>query len=337
MTDTAHESEKIVCMPLRSPHTGRASTKYKYAGAIDRVEGARVVDWKSTGDPSKFTARKGVGYQPDCYAIALRRMGYTITEYEYRVIQTPQIKLSRADYKLADEVNAAVDDGVEGEDGRMTPGDAYEERCYQWIMERPGERIQSIVQPLTEESMRQAEHWLWAVKERIALARKTQSFLTNESACDAFGVVCAFAPLCQAARNGDDVSGIIEEKYSRKGNTHQELGIDGADIITYSSASTFSLCEQKWAWGTELGLELAGAGTNDALYIGSAMHYGLEHLDTLGLDGALALLDKWVEDNPVIGPDASERQQQAVGKARAMIRAAARYWELGGCSADSID
>lgn len=316
MADLIPETEKVVCMPLPSPHTGRGSTKYRYAGMIDRIEGNRVIDWKSTSDPSKFVARKGIGYQPECYAMALRSLGYEIDEYEYRVIQTPGIRLSGTDEKAARET------------GR-TPAECYEERCYEWIMERPGVRIFSATFPVNDECVRQAKHWLWTVRERISAARKSGTYLTNESACDAYNVMCPYVDLCKAAKFGDDVRELLEERYRAKGSTHMELGLQGSDIITYSSASTFSLCEQKWFWSTEMGLEKKGSPTSDALYVGSAMHEGLEHLDSDGLEAVIDRIWNWGEDHPVIGPDASKKQSENISKACAMIRAASTHWSIG--------
>lgn len=302
------EVEKLVLMPLRNPSTGRSSTKFWYAGAVDRIEERRIVDWKSSSDPASFSAKKSVGFQPDCYALALRRMGYVIDEYEYRVIQTPAIKLCAKD---------------------ATP-EAYEERCLEWLS-KPGRAI-SITGPITDETVYQAECWLWAVKERIQLARKTGSRLTNESACDSFGSLCPYVKLCAAAKAGDDVASLAAQFFAQKGVTHAELNlpshVDQKNVITYSAAAKFSLCEQRHYWGYELGLELPGEETSQALYIGSAMHKGLEHLGS-GLEVALSFIDEWRKENPVIGPDATHRQIQDIAKARAMVRAAARKWGEG--------
>lgn len=64
-------TELQVLNPLRNPHTGRSSTKFWYAGAIDLVDGECVIDWKSASDISTFQDKKSVGFQPECYALAL--------------------------------------------------------------------------------------------------------------------------------------------------------------------------------------------------------------------------------------------------------------------------
>lgn len=325
------EVEKLVLMPLRNPSTGRSSTKFWYAGAVDRIEERRIVDWKSSSDPASFSAKKSVGFQPDCYALALRRMGYVIDEYEYRVVQNPAIKLCDKDYKAGAETLAKNFPGATPESAPAIhsgfSAEAYEERCLEWLSE-PG-RVISIIGPITDESVYQAECWLWAVKERIQLARKTGSRLTNESACDSFGSLCPYVKLCAAAKAGDDVASLAAELYAQKGVTHAELNlpahVDQKNVITYSAAAKFSLCEQRHYWGYELGLELPGEETSQALYIGSAMHKGLEHLNS-GLDTALGFIEEWRKENPVIGPDATHRQIQDIAKARAMVRAAARKW-----------
>lgn len=304
------ESEKLVLLSLRNPATGRGSTKFKYAGAVDLIKGTRVIDWKSTSNPDNFMAKKEVGFQPECYALALKRMGYDIDEYEYRVIQTPSIRFSGKD------VNAA----------------AYEDRCVEWIKSKPN-GVQSIIQPFTEESLKQAEEWLWAVSRRVMLARKTGSYLTNETACDSYGKQCPYLPLCRAAKNGDSVGGAITAEFEVKKKTHSELelppGTSEKDVLTYSSSAKFSLCEQRYYWGNVLALERKGESTSDALYIGSAMHAGLEHLEDKGIDYALGLIEEWRKKNPVIGANPVHKQEESVAKARAMVRVASDYWQIG--------
>jgi hypothetical protein len=334
------ESELLVCMPLRSPITGASSPRFKYAGKIDLITGETIVDWKSAADIDSFADRKAVGFQAECYALALKRLGYNVTEYQYRVIQTPGIKLSREDHKAAQAKLAEIDAQPASEmpDQFSVPvflaksaAEAYEDRCYAWIMERPGERIRTITHPITQSALDQAAAWLWAVKERIQLAERTQSYLTNEAACGAYGSRCPYVDLCGGAKDGADLWDIIERRFEVKPKGHTELNLPAdlkpQDIITYSSAAKFSLCEQKYFWGSIMQLQAKNADTSDSLYVGSAMHEGLEYLPTMGVTHALSLIDTWRDANPVMGEAATEKQDQNIARARAMVRAAATYWE----------
>lgn len=334
MTATV-EAEKQVCMPLRNPATGRSSTKFYYAGAIDLIGGGRIVDWKSASDTTGFAAKKSIGYQPECYALALRRLGYEVTEYEYRVIQTPSITLCGKDYSSALEDIASVRGCKVSELPESISAvvnvqarNAYEQRCYEWIQSDPT-RLLSLVYPITETQLAQAESWLWSVKERIQLARKTGCYLTNENACDTWSRRCPYIDLCKTAKEGGDVYNQLHATYEM-GASHRELSlpphVSEQNVITYSSASRFSLCEQRYYWSNVLGLQLRNEPTNETLYTGSAMHAGLEALSTEGLEAALNAIENWERANPVIGEEATQKQDQSVARARAMVRAAAEKW-----------
>lgn len=327
------ETEKLVLLPLRNPRTNRRTNKWWYAGAVDRIErGERIVDWKSTGDVGRFATSKATGYQPECYALALRRMGYTITEYEYRAIQKPGIKLSGADHKAAkarldSEAHDLTNERAIAARLARYAVAAYEQRCFEWLTADSSKMV-SLVMPINEESMKQAEYWLWAVRDRIIQVRKSKVALTNESGCSAFGSTCAFLPLCTAAKAGDDVQTMMAEKF-HKSSAHRELdlpeGVDPQNVITYSSASKFSLCEQKYVWGTHFGLTANDEETPESLYLGSAMHKGLEmlgHFPKLAMEE----INKWEQQNPTVGAEMVEKQGEVVAKAKAMVRAAATRW-----------
>lgn len=302
----ATETEKLVLVPLRHPVTGEADPEWWYAGSVDRVESGRVVDWKSCGDTQRFRTQKAVGFQPECYALALRELGYTIEEYEYRAIQTPGIKYCAKD----------------------KDAHAYEQRCYEWLKEDPT-RTCEIVAPLEATSLRNAAWWLWTVKERIKTVRATELALTNESACYAFNTRCAYIELCKAAKNGDPIEPLIESSYEDR-LIHEELelpdGVDPANILTYSAAALFSSCEQKHYWRNELALQLKGEETAPALYLGSALHKGLEHIDAGDIRAAFWEIELYAQQTPTLGGFDATRKAEALARARAMLRVAKERW-----------
>ena len=58
------------------------------------------------------------------------------------------------------------------------------------------------------------------------------------------------------------------------------------------------------------------------------MHRGLEAYATGGIEAAYGTIDDWADANPILGEDAARIQDQQIGKARAMVMAAAQKWPM---------
>lgn len=104
--------------------------------------------------------------------------------------------------------------------------------------------------------------------------------------------------------------------------------------VTYSSGTMLCQCERKYYFRNELCL-VPRHEDEEALWVGSAMHVGREVLAKAGQEAALAAIDAWVNDNPVIGDGAYYRQLEQAAKARAMVRASVHRWPVVP-SADAV-
>jgi hypothetical protein len=338
-------------MPVRNPATTGKSHTFRYAGKVDKVEKRKVVDWKHCGDPPQFIAERVIAYQAELYALGLREAGIEIEEYEYRLIVPPGIKFCEVKHiwavmkkgrvtalrkfdneddanKFAVMQNGYVEHRVTGDDGC----DAYEERCYDWIHERP-ERMVSHPLQILEHRLAAARAYIWDCSKRVLDCRRNGRWLPNALACRNYNRVCPCAPLCEAQSTGADVEWLINEQYKEIPSPHPELGDMGVDreLLTYSSMTTLCQCEAKYDWQYERRLR-TDADTSDPLWRGSAIHIGLEVYATEGREAALAAIDEWAERHPVLGGD-WRKQEQEIAKARAMVRAAADKWPFTECAA----
>ena len=306
-------TEQIVTMPVTNPDTGRPSRTFTYAGKIDRVKGTRLIDFKSTGDPARFIKVHTIGHQIDLYALAILHGGWTIMEVEYRLVRTPTIKLCGKD----------DNDPVK-----------YQARCEQWIADQPNGLTEHVLFMNTGR-LRRAQHCLWQSSKRILENRQHNRWLQNPGACYAYERACPYLPLCEAVANDAVWSWIAQEQYE-VGPPHPELGDDtkyGGSTLTYTAISTLAQCEMKYYWRFELGLRKR-SDYSEALWLGSAMHAGLEGYAKGGAIGAEIAIGDWLVQHPILGEDMAIKQDQQTAKARAMVNAVARRWPAIGDSHD---
>jgi hypothetical protein len=298
-------SEQVVHMPVINPDTGKPSRTFQFSGVVDRVEGGRVIDWKSAADPAAAVRQKRIGFQPELYALAIQHTGRMIDEVEYRIIARPTIRLC----------------------GKDKDRNAYEERCVEWLLERP-ERMLAQVHILTESRMRQAQQFLWEGSKRVLENRKHDRWLPCAYACNTWSRACEFLPLCESVADGSDTDYIVDSQYERVDDPHVEIEHDTTkDTLTHSSLSILSLCECRYYWRYEARLRLKHE-YQESTWVGSAMHHGLDTFAERGLDAALVAVDEWADDHPIIGEDMAKKQDQDVARARAMVRAAALRWAI---------
>lgn len=339
--------EKIVSMPVTNPDTGRASRTFVYVGVVDKQEGGKVIDWKGTSSPDRFITRAKIGCQGECYALALQHQGCRITEIEYRLIQRPLLGYTEPTFtyavmkagrksalkvcgdqdeaeKLAAMQGGSVEERVKGDKDR----DAYEDRCLQQLLEQP-QRVVSHPHFLTESRLKLAREWLWQCCKRILECRQHDRWMPNEQACFAYERECPYAPLCEAIADNLDINGIIATEFERIDDPHPELNgyepKQDRETATYSSLSKLALCEVLYFWQYERRLRRRREDS-EPLWIGSAMHRGMEVYATDGLEAALMAITTWAAAHPIIGPNQAWIQDQQVARARAMCRAAAVKW-----------
>ena len=309
-------SERTVSMAIQNPETTGVSRTFHFVGKVDLVAAnddgtATLVDWKCTGDIAQFVARKTLGYQADLYALALGRQTppIVVSNIEYRLVSIPTIKLCGKD---------------------ASPG-AYENRCFAWLTEEPGRLLAHYIEMGAHRYLA-AKFWLWDVAQRILECRRRESWLCNEHACWSWNRSCPYLALCTAQAMGGDANALAAKQYEPKPK-HTELEElpavrEGVEILTYSSASLFSLCEMKYYWRHERSLAPKGIDeTGESAWTGSAMHAGMDALAQTGqIEKALDAISEWATTNPALGESATAARDQNVAKARAMCRAASLKW-----------
>jgi len=274
-------------------------------GVYDRVEGRKLCDWKSCSDPGRYIRERSIGFQGELYALALAHAGIEIDIIEYRLIQKPTIKFCKKD---------------------ATPED-YENRCLDWLTEKP-ERLVSHSHILTQSRMDQSRQFAWSCSKRILENRQHDRWLPTAQACYSWSRECEYMGLCQGVCDDADLTFIREMEYEQRDDPHEEIAVETSkDVLTYSSMSALCRCNAFYYWRYEAGLRRKQEHS-DALYLGSAMHAGLDAYASGGLAEATVAIAEWAVLNPVLGEDATHKQEQELAKARAMVRAAARKWDI---------
>ena len=338
--------ESVVSLPVVNPDGGTSRTCI-YMGKVDRTEDTKVIDWKGVAECARFIRLARIGFQAELYALAVRHGGQDITEIEYRLIRRPQLRYSKPSYtfavmrigrksalKLCDTrkeaeraatmSDASVEVRCKGDANRA----AYENRCLNDIIAKDGLVTHNHI--LTEAKLEQARWYLWGCSKRILDCRTHNRWMPNPRACYAYERECPFADLCDACQNGANYEWIIGDQFQVRETSHPELKswvtFNGKTILTFTSCSDLTACEMFYYWKHERRLAKRHDEDSEPLWVGSAVHAGLEGLTTDCLDMAFAAIDGWAEDNPVIGEDAFWRQEQQIARARAMVRAAKAKW-----------
>ena len=352
MADPALLVERVVEMPIVNPETKRASRSFIFMGKVDLVDPQerKLRDYKGTGDPQRFLRTLRIGYQAELYVLALAHTGITILEIEYCLVSRPTIKfiecqrtyaVMRAGRKTAvrrlnDKTEAenlaklqgcSVEERTTGDVDR----DAYEQRCVEWLQEHP-ERLTTYVYMISPAKLTQARWFLWEASKRVLDCRRFDRWIPNTGACHAYERECQFADLCEVAQCGGDWKWVIEDRYRVRNSSHPELkdADAGKSVLTYSSLSDLTRCEMYFFWKHEKCLTRTQGEDSEPLWLGSAMHVGLETYATAGVDVALAAVDAWADDNWVLGENADRKQEQQIARARAMVRMASTRWGTHG-------
>ena len=349
--------ESVVSLPVVNPDGGTSRTCI-YMGKVDRTEDTKVIDWKGVAECARFIRLARIGFQAELYALAVRHGGQDITEIEYRLIRRPQLRYSKPSYtfavmrigrksalKLCDTrkeaeraatmSDASVEVRCKGDANRA----AYENRCLNDIIAKDGLVTHNHI--LTEAKLEQARWYLWGCSKRILDCRTHNRWMPNPRACYAYERECPFADLCDACQNGADYEWIIGDQFQVRDTSHPELKpyvtFDGKTILTFTSCSDLTACEMFYYWKHERRLAKRHDEDSEPLWVGSAVHVGLEALalahepgmdlvKNIGLHAACTAIDQWAEHNPVIGEDAFWKQEQQIARARAMVRAAKAKW-----------
>ena len=341
--------ERIVSMPVVNPDTGRASRSFVFMGVLDFEEGDKIADYKGTSRPDRFITQLAIGYQAELYTLARQHEGYKVLEIEYRIIARPSLRYSHPSVRYAvtkpsrktairvlDDLKEAkalaIMQGAEVEERWTGDRDrnAYEQRCFEWLAEDPT-RIRSYPYFVSKAKLTQAQWFLWECGKRILDSRTNNRWIPNPGACFAYDRPCVYQPLCEAVLNGNNYHDVLVENFQIVESSHPELnGADsdhnGKGVLTYSSLSDLTSCEMLYCWRHEQRLRKRVDEESGPLWTGSATHVGVAKYATDGEAAALAAIDEWADKNPVLGPDASWRQDEQIARARAMMRAVAAKW-----------
>jgi hypothetical protein len=352
--------EQIVEMPVINPDSGSKSRSFVYMGKVDEVTSDRVIDYKNTANIGRFIHTMTISFQAEMYALAVHhQFKRVLTDMEYRLVQRPGLKFTPKDAEPNFAVREVGKDraakaGILSEtkarryaetknqkrkalngpaaflvEDRTKPAvtrDTYEQRCYQQLIDEP-ERVRSHSLHLNGGAMQEAQGHLWTCSKRVLENRRTGRWLPNAQACYDWNKECPFIQLCDCVRAGAKPDWIIEDNYRVVENSHPELGDVGKgrmDVLTHSSCGALARCEVFYFWAYERGLR-RGVEDSEALWIGNAMHRGMEVFAKEGLDAALLAIDEWAEQNPVLGDDVRKQDEQ-IAKSRAMVRAASERW-----------
>lgn len=318
MTDV----ELMVSMPIVNPETKGVSRTFAFAGKVDKYERTalgQITDYKAVSQISRFIHTIKVGNQPYLYAAAVKHMTGTIPLIiEYRLVEITGIKLCGKD---------------EGDPA------AYEKRVVQWYMDKP-EKVRPLEIILNPARVEHAIQALWDTTKRVLDNRAKGKWRMNEKACFQYNRPCEFCGLCTATADGADVEQIIEEQFEKKEHVHPELGIStiggsglgiskteghsffgSREIMTYSRMTTVNLCEAMDHWKYERELQKP-SGAPEAMWLGTAMHLGLEAETPAESRTAIKNLR---DQFPAIG-DMVKHLDQQEARANAMVRVARLRW-----------
>jgi hypothetical protein len=299
--------EKTVSLPVINPDTRRASRSFMFMGALDLYDESSksIDDYKSTKDPERFIRERSINFQPELYANAVMAppMSLPVEQVRYKLVTTPSIKFC----------------------GKDKDASAYEDRCFDWLCQ-PGKVVEHSI-PIIPSRLLQAQLFLWDASKRVLDNRKTGRWMANGQACYSWERACPYMKLCEACCQGADVQWLIENRF-KESQKHPELDLlvpSDKDILTYSSVTMLTLCEQKYLWRYEMGLVPRNDEDVEALWLGSAVHVGLAAMSRLGPEAANDAINEWEAANPAVGDGVRYNEQQCA-KAKAMVRAASAKW-----------
>jgi hypothetical protein len=340
--------EQVVSMSIHNPSTRGVSRTFVFMGKVDRVDMAacKVIDWKTTDDIPKAIQMLRLGFQPECYALAINETTPdAIREVEYRFVVRPTIKYKHPKFtwavikpgakkalkvfdKLADaeEMSRTRPTFIEKRCRGNPTRDHYEQECVDWLC--TSNTTETYGHALTSSKLEQARWYLWESAQRVIESRRNDRWLPNTRACWAWQRECPFAELCDCVQNGADFEWIIKQQFDVCESSHPELsGADkGKEVLTISSIGDLLSCGMFYYWKHERLLKRQSDEGGEALRIGSAMHAGMEGFADGGLETARTAIDEWADKNPIIGEDAAWKQDEQVAKARAMVQVAAKVW-----------
>jgi hypothetical protein len=149
--------------------------------------------------------------------------------------------------------------------------EAFRARCLAEVGNNPDKYFQRSVIVRLEEDERDAAFDTWQIGKQIAESQRLNRWPRNPDACELYGRLCEYHPVCTRIARIDD------ETLYRTTDVHQELDARPAGslpLLSTSSAKSYRACQRKYRYAyvdRRRPIE-----TSHALRFGSLMHVGLE-------------------------------------------------------------
>lgn len=240
--------------PLVNPETGAPSRTYQLGGKMDALQHKRFVEHKTTsqeiGAGSVYWQRLRINSQISTYYAGARALGIDIESCLYDVLRKPALRPGtvplkcEAGFKIVLDANGErvycktskkgelpkpreTADSAQGYVLQTRPEtpEEFETRLIEEIAANPDKYYQrgEVVRLETDEREAALDAWqLTRAMREVELLGRT---VRNPDACERFGKLCSFFPICTGAGSLED-----EARFVRVQNVHQELsGMEAAE------------------------------------------------------------------------------------------------------------
>ncbi len=233
--------------PLRNPETGAPSRTFELGGKIDGLLERGILEHKTTsteiGIGSVYWQKLALNSQVSTYYAGARALGVEPDVCVYDVLRKPSLRPSQVPLKDEDGVKIVLDakgERVRTKDGKKwrqtsdteagyvlqtrpeTP-EEYEARLTEEVASAPDAYYQrgDIVRLESEE--REYAQDVWQLTQAMREAERLNAYVRNTDACERYGSMCSFWPVCSGTATLDDAS-----KYEQLDNVHPELNVEAA-------------------------------------------------------------------------------------------------------------
>lgn len=216
-------------MPLKSPLTGRNSTKHRVQGFIDGIVRHRdgtmwVVDHKLTSDSvgaeSDFVKRLGIDTQPFTYIALATHLGLKVNGFIYDLVRKPGIRPRGLRNKEIEELAGGAKwhghsiETANSEAARIvmkpkaewemreTPP-MYAARVYAEMVSDPGKYFGRHMMVPSRSELREWHNDLWMTKKLLDMSQNQGLYPKDTRSC-LFPYRCDFADFCLNRRSIDN-------------------------------------------------------------------------------------------------------------------------------------
>ncbi len=264
--------------------------------AIDAV----VVEHKTTsediGAGGNYWKRLTLDGQVSSYFVGARALGFEPVKALYDVIRKPSFKPLKA---TAEEDRKWTKPTKQDPVARLYKGqrledetpEQFRERLQTDIAEGPDKYYRRAVIVRLDEEETDAARDTWTYARLIEDAQALNRWPRNVDACQSYGSMCDYWPVCSGETSLADPT-----RYTRE-RAHEELASTKRrlPLVTASSLRCFRACPRRYQYRYELGFR--AIASREALRFGSLFHTGLEVWWTsVSLDAAIAAIRSAAND-----------------------------------------